>query len=504
MKKGKSKSRPRPMNAIKQAVELQRMGNLYEARDILEAVIAKLTGAKQVRQRVEALSVLSDLWRDTEDSGKAMTLLKEALKLANRNGIVDLECDLIRKRAFLNLLLERYSESMADAFTALKVSRANEFEHMEADALAMIGHLHEVRKERPKALVWFREAMVLATKSKYHWRQSGLHHDLGRIHGELREYLTALDYLERGEQFAKKHGFRPHYLMMVRARGDIYKAIGDLGRAQKLYEHSLSDPQKMDYPSQTLENSTRLGDLYIELGEYDKATTIFREGAAIAKRFRYKRKLLQNYFGIALSYVKKDQFLRAFGYYKSIFRHLKDDFENRLSMAIAALEMCSFVLEKLDQHKLAKELEDYWKRFQALDDEGTYTALRRKEVRNELIKEMPRYLEKILNWQFGIYEVGDLSVNLKTGVIKLKRVAQPEPLKDAELIAFRFLHESLDEVKTFSEIYNSYSKVPDYGAKGLQGRVRTLMDSIRNKGIPKTLLRNVRGVGYVLVSKYSA
>jgi len=252
-----------------------------------------------------------------------------------------------------------------------------------------------------------------------------------------------------------------------------------------------------------LENSTRLGDLYIELKEYNKAIATFREGAAIAKRFRYKRKLLQNYFGIALSYVKKDEFLRAFGYYKSIFRQLKHDFENRLSMAIAAMEMCSFVLEKLDQPKLAKELDEYWKRFQSLDDEGTYTALRRKEVRVELIKEMPRYLDKVVHWQIGIYEAGDLSVNLKTGIIKIKRQQQPEPLRDAELEVFNYLNEFLDETKTFEEIYDSYSKSPEYGNKRLEGRIRTLINSIRHKGIPKSLLRNVSGVGYVLVSKKS-
>jgi tetratricopeptide (TPR) repeat protein len=259
-KRKTTKSRP---SVVQKAEQMRREGKASEARAYLKDNLKSLNKPGLERDYIDGLSVFSDLLRGTDDSAGSMKFLKKALQLAKKHDFQELVGEITKKRAFLYLLLDQYRESFDDAQAALAISREQENKPLEIGALAVLGHLHEVRKERPKALVWFRQAMKLATEINDTWRRAGLYHDLGRIHGELREYLVGLDYLEQGEQYCLKNKYMNRYHMMIRAQGDIYKAIGDLGRARKLYDLSHSDPDKIDNLSEKLDNSTRFGHLYV-------------------------------------------------------------------------------------------------------------------------------------------------------------------------------------------------------------------------------------------------
>lgn len=501
MKKPKPKvKRAIPDSKIVQSAEdLKRQGRVLEARAFLEDHIDDLKKNGLEREYVNGLSVLSDLRRGTDDSKSAKMLLQQSLTLAKKHGFEDLAGEITKKRAFLCLLLEEYKQCHEDALSALKMSREQSNRQLEIGALAVLGHLHEVRKERPKALVWFRQAMSIATEIDDTWRRAGLYHDLGRIHGELREYLTGLDYLEQGEQYCLKHKYMNRYYMMIRAQGDIYKAIGDLNKAKALYEKSHSDPETQDNPSEALENSTRYGDLYVQMGMIDKALETFQRGAKIARSLKYKRKILQNYFGIARCYELQFEFGKAFAMYQKVFKALAGDFENRLSMAIAALEMCAYTLSQLDNLELAEKLEEYWRKFQSLEDEGTYTAHRRAEMRGALLREMPDYLERIKNTKIGIYIARGIQVNPKTGEIRVRGETQPEPLKGYELKAFRLLFKNLGKMLSAREIFATYSDEGNLTDAAISKRIYTLINSIRTKGIPDTLLITVSKKGYKLL-----
>jgi len=503
MSKLKNKPTKAKLTIVQRSEKLRREGKPFEARTYLEENLENLNKPGLEHEYIDGLSVLSDLLRGTDDSKGAMKLLRKSLQLAKKYDFQDLVGEITKKRAFLYLLLERYRESFDDAQAALAISRKRRDKRLEIGALAVMGHLHEVRKERPKALVWFRQAMKLATEINDTWRRGGLYHDLGRIHGELREYLIGLDYLEQGEQYCLEHKYMNRYYMMIRAQGDIYKAIGDLNKTAELYERSHSNPEEIDNPSESLENCTRYGDLYVQMDRVDDALRVFKCGAAMAGRLRYGRKLLQNYFGIARCHERKQEYEKAFDTYKSIVGELKKDFENNLSTLIAVFEMTAYVLQKLGEHTLADEIEQFWRRFQSLDDEGTYTAHRRADVRAGLIRQIPRYRKKILNAQIGVYEARGVTVNPETGVITIDDIEQPQRLSEnAERKAFRLLKGNLDIPQKAKKIYATYAtkdqlKETEY----IPGRIYALIHMINKKGVPKELLYNVRGQGYMLVSK---
>lgn len=503
MSKAKKKTiKPRP-SVVQKAEQMRREGKASEARAYLKDNLKNLNKPGRERDYIDGLSVFSDLLRGTDDSAGSMKFLKKALQLAKKHDFQDLVGEITKKRAFLYLLLDQYRESFDDAQAALAISREQENKPLEIGALAVLGHLHEVRKERPKALVWFRQAMKLATEINDTWRRAGLYHDLGRIHGELREYLVGLDYLEQGEQYCLKHKYMNRYHMMIRAQGDIYKAIGDLNKAAELYERSQSDPEKIKNPSEALENTTRYGDLYVQMDRVSDALRIFKLGATLAGRFKFGRKLLQNYFGIARCHEQRQEFEKAFDTYKSIVDELESDFENNLSTLIAAFEMSAYVLHKLGEHTLADDIENFWRRFQALDDEGTYTAHRRADVRTSLIRQIPSYRRRILNAQIGIYEARGVTVDPETGIITIDDIEQPKRLSEnAERKAFRFLKEHLDIPQEAVKIYGTYATKDQLKeTKYIPGRVYALIHMMNKKGIPKELLYNVKGQGYILLSK---
>jgi len=504
MSKLKKKPTKAKLTIVQRAEKLRREGKPFEARTYLEENLENLNKPGLEHEYIDGLSVLSDLLRGTDDSKGAMKLLRQSLRLAQKHDFQDLIGEITKKRAFLYLLLEKYKKSFADAQATLEMSRVHSNKRLEIGALAMLGHLHEVRKERPKALVWFRQAMKLATEIDDTWRRGGLYHDLGRIHGELREYLVGLDYLEQGEQYCLKYKYMNRYHMMIRAQGDIYKAIGDIGKARELYDRSHSDPDKLENPSEVLENSTRYGDLYVQMNKIDEAMRIFKRGAKIAQSLGYKRKLLQNYFGIARCHEHRHEYDKAFNQYKSVIREINSDFENKLSTFIAALEMCAFTLSKLGEDKLAKKLEGLWQKFQILEDEGTYTAHRRAEMRAELLLLLPSHRKSILKAHIGMYEAGGISVHPKTGVIEFTDGRKSSKLSRSELNVFNFLKESLDIPQPVEEIHKSYADEHqwDDDTKLKADRVYKIIQSMWKKGIPKSLLHSdsTEG-GYLLRSE---
>jgi len=504
MSKEKKKTTKLRLSVVQKAEQMRREGKASEARAYLKGNLKSLNKPGRERDYIDGLSVFSDLLRGTDDSAGAMRFLKKALRLAKKHDFQDLVGEITKKRAFLYLLLDQYRESFDDAQAVLAISREQENKPLEIGALAILGHLHEVRKERPKALVWFRQAMKLATEINDTWRRAGLYHDLGRIHGELREYLVGLDYLEQGEQYCLKHKYKNRYHMMIRAQGDIYKAIGDLGKARKLYDLSYSDPDKIENLSEKLENSTRFGDLYVQLNQVDEAMRVFKRGAEIAQSLGYKRKLLQNYFGIARCHEHSHEYDKAFNQYKAVIREIDSDYENKLSTFIAALEMCAYSLYKLGEDKLAKKLESLWQRFQILEDEGTYTAHRRAEMRADLLRLLPSHRNSILNAHVGMYEAGGISVHPKTGVIEFDDGRPSTKLSRSELAVFNFLKESLDIPQPVKDIHKSYAAKhqwdDDLNLK--LDRVYKIIQSMWKKGIPKSLLHSdsTEG-GYVLRSE---
>lgn len=478
-------------------------GQFDRAKELALDAIKTAKSKKDNQNRVEGLSVLSDVLRDSKDTTGAVTAIEEAIAISEKYQLLYSLCDVIRKRAFLYLVQSNYAEADAFARRALRIARDNGFGAHEADALAMIGHLCEVRKERPRALVWFREAMKVARLAKHTWRESGLHHDLGRINGELQNYTVGLDYLDQGERFATKHGFKKHILLILRAKGDIYKAIGDTGKARELYERSFAPAMRAGTPFEVMENSVRLGAINLDDGRIEEAMKHYQRGIELATQFGYIRTILQNTFGLGMCHIRKGEYQQAYSHFKSLLLAVKDDYANNLSTVRSALEQVVYLLQKLDRQALARRVDDIERRFKNLDDEGTYTVPQKNSMRTELIALLPQLVKDISSMQFEFYEAGGIRVNLKSGQIFEGDRELGERLKGGELIVFRFLHENLDKVCSVAHIHAKYSRSTT-DDEHMSRRVQVVISVIRQKGIPETLLRTVSKEGYKLVSEESS
>lgn len=473
-------------------------GQFDRAKELALDAIKTSKSKKDNQNRVEGLSVLSDVLRDSKDTTGAVTAIEEAIAISEKYQLLYSLCDVIRKRAFLYLVQSKYAEADAYARRALRIARDNGFGAHEADALAMIGHLCEVRKERPRALVWFREAMKVARLAKHTWRESGLHHDLGRINGELQNYTVGLDYLDQGERFATKHGFKKHILLILRAKGDIYKAIGDTGKARELYERSFAPTMRAGTPFEVMENSVRLGAVNLDDGRIDDAMTHYRKGIELAKKFGYGRTILQNAFGMGRCYATRGEYIRAYSCFRWLLWTAKADCANNLSTIRSALEQVIYLLQKLDHTDLAHEVEELERQFKNLDDEGTYTAPQKNAMRAELIAQLPSLIQTICDAQFDFYQAKGVQVNVATGEITVNGQLKELPLTKSELKAFNFLFARIGKKRTAEEIHDEYSgENINLGSK--KHRVHQLMTSIRNKGVPKSVLKSKTGKGYWLV-----
>lgn len=472
-------------------------GKFDESKALALASIKASKAKKDGLNHAEALSVLSDVLRDSKDTKGAVAAMEEAIGIADKFKLLYTLCDTIRKRAFLYLVQADYTNADAYARKALRIARENSFGAHEADALAMIGHLCEVRKERPRALVWFREAMKAAKAANHVWRESGLHHDLGRINGELQNYAVGLDYLDKGEVFATKHGFKKHILLIWRAKADIYEAIGDTGKARELFHRSFAPAMKAGTPFEVMENSVRLGRINLADGRVDEALAHYRKGIALAKKFEYGRTILQNTFGLGRCYATQGEYVKAYFCFAWLLKSARADCTNNLSTIRSAMEQAIYLLNKLDRCELARQADELERRFKNLDDEGTYTVPQKDAMRSELITLLPRLIEDLCNVRFEIYQSQSLLVNVASGKITVKGHLKEVPLKGSELVVFRYLFSRIGQECTVEEIHNAYAGEDVY-AESMKHRVHQLITAIRKKGIPKSVLQTKPGHRYCL------
>lgn len=354
----------------------------------IDKLVVDCEKAGKPRLHVQSLLLHSTALRRLGRTKDALAYAEKALKTAGENDLSYEKIDAAKKCTFLYHQLFDFEKAESMAATNLVDARKHGFKDLEADALAMVGHVFEIKDEFDKAVVYFEEARKCARNAKHYTREITVLSDLGRIFGILGNFLLSLEYLERALEMARSKK-TPAYVPTIMFRmGDVYRSVDDFDKAEQLYSESLARAENLEIFTEVIESKGRLGRLRLQERNYEEALDIFMDIDKIAKDLDYRRHNRFNQIAIAETYVGKKWFGEAKETLWKVLIKVKSQPEANHVLIQQALEQLGIVYSNLGAKREATRLSDFSRRWRDSGKPGIYTShqqiLLRAKIHTEL------------------------------------------------------------------------------------------------------------------------
>lgn len=340
----------------------------------IEQLVADCERAEESLLHSRSLLLYSTALRRLGRTKDALTYAKMALKTAEKNDLSYEKIDAAKKCTFLYHQLFDFEKAESMAVQNLADARRHGFADLEADALAMVGHVFEIKDEFDKAVVYFAEAHKRARDAGHYTREVTVLSDLGRIYGILGNFLMSLEYLERALALARSKNTQSYIPTIMFRMGDIYRSINDFDKAEQFYSESLAKAEELEIFTEVIESKGRLGRLCLQKREYDKALGIFMEIDKMAKDLDYRRHNRFNRIAIAETYIGKHWFGEAKDILWKVLGDAKSQPEANHVLIQQTLEQLGIVYGNLGSKKEAMRLSDFARRWKDSGKPGIYTS----------------------------------------------------------------------------------------------------------------------------------
>jgi len=373
-------------------------------RDI-KKLVDDCESGNQTTVHIRSLVLYSKILRK---SGKTETALKHAeraLKLAQHHKLGYESIYAAQSCAFLHHQLFSFKNAESIAVSTLTDARANGFTDLEADALAMVAHIFEVKEEFHKALVYLFEAIKCAKEARHLEREITALSDLGRIHGIQGDFLKSLECLDQALILAKKNKVRGYIPTITFRIGDIYRSVDDYDKAEQFYSKSLSSAEELGIVTEVIESKGRLGRLALQRQDYEQALGIFNDIDKITKKMKYLRHGRFNAVAIAEAYIGMEWYGQAGELLKRVLKEVQSNPESNHVLIQQILQQLAIVFSHLGFPGEADKLTEYSRRFKDSGKPGIYITHQQRLVRQSLYGKLADFLSEIIDRDIKAFEI---------------------------------------------------------------------------------------------------
>src|SRR5437588_3373916 len=221
----------------------QQLGQLTRAEEDLNGALEILRdqGAEDTPEMIEAMNLLGAVLEDAGRSADALSLYREALRLADR----------IQSRP------------------------------LRAQSLRRIGSAYAVQGDFAAAIERYLQAIDLAKQIGDGVALSQLHGDIGDIYLEQGNVEKAITAFKEALRLDSPHSDELGLAVGNRRLGAAYHRRGDHARARDCYEDAARLPEKRDDAGERSVLSVQWGKLYEDQGQYRAAVEHYRQALTI-------------------------------------------------------------------------------------------------------------------------------------------------------------------------------------------------------------------------------
>jgi CHAT domain-containing protein/Tfp pilus assembly protein PilF len=290
-----------------------------KVRDV-ESAVKKMDAALSVNPKlIEACYYKAIVLSGAERSEECLETLRQCLP------VVEADLNEEQRMLFLNvrgrnyLRLGQYSEAIKNFEELLKIARGMEHKFYEVGTLGFLANIYWMQDDYTRAIATFHRALRVAEESNspasiaHKGRYLG---NLGHIHFELGDLLTARHYYERGLVLArdvKDFGGQANIFSNL---GDLMVAQNELGQAITYYKQALeTEEKKTGAISRSFYNGV-ISKLDLRAGDYQQAKEKIDQALKDARELKailIVPLLLNNLGELHLRLNEPEQAVKAYG-----------------------------------------------------------------------------------------------------------------------------------------------------------------------------------------------
>ena len=214
---------------------------------------------------------------------QAMSLLDDALSIAQQTNYKAGMAQIIRDKASCYLILKQYKLSLTAFTEASQFYQTLGDRHEQLNCLNEISSIYFKLGDCPSALLYILQSLKINTELGDSEGIANNYNELGKLYVFLQQYQNAIDHFKKGlkifEGLKNKNQMINSYFLL----GNAYNWLDDYDKA--LYyllraSNSIEQLEDSDTKAKTLGS---LAILYTKLKDYEKAITYFNEALSLAK-----------------------------------------------------------------------------------------------------------------------------------------------------------------------------------------------------------------------------
>ncbi|MBK7571235.1 MAG: tetratricopeptide repeat protein [Bacteroidetes bacterium] len=328
---------------------------------------------------------------------QAMSLLEDALSIAQQANYKEGMAAIIREKAACYLIQKNYKQSISSFNEAILFFRDLEDLQSEMNCLTEICSIYFTLGDWPSALDCILHSLKIYTELSDSEGIALCYNKLGKLYTYLQEYENAVDHFKKAlkifEGLKNKTQMVNSYFLLgnaynwlddydkslyylLRAGNQIdqvpeidvkvktlaslailYTKLKEYDKSLNYFNESLRIAQDGASPIVIAQVKKSLGNLYIELTQYDKAIEVLNKALEIAESFPMEAQLIKIHQFLSAAYEKIGNAEASLSHFKKYYDLDKKITSEEISLKTKALHI-KYDLEELKKQKEIAELSD--------------------------------------------------------------------------------------------------------------------------------------------------
>ncbi len=264
--------------------------------------------------------IASLLWDEIGDMEKAQKHHETALRVLESEPESCELANLYEDMAHMYYRVGDYTQALPWAEKGLDLAKTLNNTEAIASSYASLGTIFSQIGDKKKGREYLENALktVLDTCVCHQEIALRAYHNLsGLLPAEENE--SALEYLEKGFELAKKVGHIAYQSWLGSALASWHFRMGSVRKALLLIEESVALDRKIGYTAHLSLSVSSLGFFYMVLGDWDKSEHYHEEALTISQKTNNVDSITTSYGNLGLLYFEKGEYSKAIELFEKIF-----------------------------------------------------------------------------------------------------------------------------------------------------------------------------------------
>ncbi len=239
-----------------------------------------ITGVNSEKQRVEALLILSDEFKNN-NSDKALEFAEKAYYLSKNNNYEEGELNSMLSISQIYWSLSDYNMAMGYAEKAKELAENVDSKIFLAKALRVSGMIYIDLHNYTKSSEYFFKSLKIYEELNNKLGIEQALGDIGSVNFHQLNFDKALEYFNRSLEMAKKQKNKKGMARGFNNIAAVYEALGDYKQAVKYFEKANIINKKLGNKQREAINNINLGVTYLNLHDFEKSFFYFKQADSL-------------------------------------------------------------------------------------------------------------------------------------------------------------------------------------------------------------------------------